>query len=124
LNPSALECLLGLSGRLPELNLIPIRVIDPGEATVGLIRLGSTFTKTAQRAAFLAAGAKNADSLVEEAWPIRYVPDHGRIEISAAHFTPYESLALIGNPRRNHFKVKSRMSIRRGFSITRLEGSR
>jgi len=29
---------LGLGGqRLPELNLIPIRVIDPGKATVGFI---------------------------------------------------------------------------------------
>jgi hypothetical protein len=29
---------LGLCGRrLPELNLIPIRVVDPGEATVGFI---------------------------------------------------------------------------------------
>jgi len=28
---------LGLCGRLPELNLIPIQVIDPGKATVGFI---------------------------------------------------------------------------------------
>ena len=28
---------LGLCGRLPELNLIPIRVIDPGKAAVGFI---------------------------------------------------------------------------------------
>src|ERR1035437_302136 len=28
---------LGLCGRLPELNLIPVQVIDPGKATVGFI---------------------------------------------------------------------------------------
>ena len=27
----------GLCGRLPELNLIPIQIIDPGKATVGFI---------------------------------------------------------------------------------------
>jgi hypothetical protein len=36
--PEVVHVLLGLCGlRLPELNLIPIQVIDPGKATVGFI---------------------------------------------------------------------------------------